>query len=96
MLISFSILISYCITFYRFANEQGEHLHYAHQRFFLNRTSHGGGKSTVATNLQLLQSDFRKLVVYARDNEAYSEWREEAEVNHQQKCSNKVIAVLNF
>ena len=40
--------------FCKFVTEQGEHINYEHQRFFLNRTAHGGGTNPVPKNFNLM------------------------------------------
>ena len=40
--------------FCKFVTEQGEHINCEHQRFFLNRTAHGGGTNPVPKNFNLM------------------------------------------
>ena len=56
--------------------EQGEHLNYEHQRFFLNRTAHGGGTNPVPTNFDLMFYDFRKLLPHLTEagKTEFQEW----------------------
>ena len=44
--------------------EQGTHLNFEHQQFYLNCTAHGGGLNHSPTNLELLFDDLRKLLTH--------------------------------
>lgn len=74
-------IIFHCALYYRFSSEQGEHLHYSHNRFYLNCTSHGGGKGSKPEPLQLIMFDFRRLVKMIPDTAIgrYQDWLAEAE-----------------
>ena len=83
----------------RFVTEQGEHLNYEHQRFYLNCTAHGGGVNHSPTNLELLFYDFRKMLPHLTvdGKTEYTAWLEEEKENNQRYFgqTSLSLAIIN-